>query len=155
MTFKKGHIAWNKGKKHPIARLNPQVFKKGSTPWNKDKHWSKEMKNKLSNAHKGLNTGKKNYFWKGGIIKRKDYIYIWSPNHPYTNNDNYIAEHRLVMETHLGRYLKPEEKVHHLDGDVTNNKIENLYLFLNKSKHTTYHHFLKNCVRGILVWQKQ
>lgn len=40
----------------------------------------------------------------------------------------WVFEHRLVMEEHLGRPLKPDEVVHHLDGNVTNNQLENLQL---------------------------
>ena len=49
-------------------------------------------------------------------------------------------EHRLVMEEHLGRKLKPQEVVHHIDGDKSNNKLSNLALFPTKSAHTKYHH---------------
>ena len=33
---------------------------------------------------------------------------------------------RVIMERHLGRKLSPNEDVHHIDGDVTNNDIDNL-----------------------------
>ena len=33
---------------------------KGSKPWNTGKHWSNEVKQKISDANKGLHTGKKN-----------------------------------------------------------------------------------------------
>ena len=33
--FVKGYVPYNKGKKHPVAKLNPQIFKKDCIPYNK------------------------------------------------------------------------------------------------------------------------
>lgn len=40
-----------------------------------------------------------------------------------------VLEHVAVMEEHLGRRLAPGENVHHLYGDVTDNRIEHLELW--------------------------
>ena len=50
-----------------------------------------------------------------------------------------VYEHRLVMEKHLGQPLKIGEVVHHIDGDITNNHIDNLILFPNVAAHLAYH----------------
>jgi hypothetical protein len=42
-----------------------------------------------------------------------------------------ILEHRYVMERHIGRALLPGETVHHKSGDKTDNRIENLQLFVS------------------------
>lgn len=49
-----------------------------------------------------------------------------------------ILRHRWVMEQHLGRKLKPSEKVRHLDGDKLNNDIDNLVImsdYLHSKTH--------------------
>ena len=85
-------------------------------------------------------TRDKSHNWKGGkIITTSGYILIYSSNHPF-NCRRYVREHRLVMEKYLGRYLTPKEVVHHKNGIVNDNRLENLKLFKNDSEHTKFHH---------------
>lgn len=73
--------------------------------------------------------------WKGGRVLRKGYMQIYSPEHPMRTKLGYVAEHRLVMETKLGRYLLRSEVVHHIDGDPLNNNPDNLGLFASNAEH--------------------
>jgi len=85
--------------------------------------------------HPDVWRGKNHNGWRGGRHKNRDgYVYVYKPNHPNARNGRYVFEHRIVMEKHLGRYLKSNEIVHHKDGNKTNNNISNLYL-TTKEKH--------------------
>lgn len=103
------------------------------------KKLSKETKRKISESRL-KNTG--------GMIKDKaGYILISAREHPFSSNSGYVREHRLVMEKHLGRYLLPEEQVHHNDGNPENNTIENLRLFASNSEHMAFHGEKLNSVK--------
>lgn len=54
--------------------------------------------------------------------------------HPENTKGYVTYEHVLVMEKKLNRPLEPGEGIHHIDGNKSNNTIENLYL-CNHSSH--------------------
>lgn len=87
------------------------------------------------NGHNNrLLKGEKSPSWKGGRWKSKGYWKVYAPQHPFCDGHGYVFEHRLIMEQYIGRYLTPEEEVHHINGKITDNKIQNLQL-LTKSEH--------------------
>lgn len=53
--------------------------------------------------------------------------------------NKYVFTHREKMEEKIGRKLTSTEIVHHIDGDKSNDDIENLYLCKNNSKHQELH----------------
>lgn len=72
-----------------------------------------------------------NGYWKGGRSRHKaGYIVIRVPEHPRAVKTAYVFEHILVMEDLLGRYLRPEETVHHRNGVKDDNRPENLELWI-------------------------
>ena len=88
----------------------------------------------------GHGSGEENSRWIGGRINHAGgYIYIHKPEHPMSGKRGYVLEHRLVMEDFIGRYLKPEEVIHHVNKNRSDNRIENLMLFNNKREHLDYH----------------
>lgn len=94
--------------------------------------------------------GNKSPSWKGGKNKSSHgYILIYKPTHPFAYNNRYVFEHRLKMEKKLKRYLQPQEIVHHKNGVLDDNRIENLQLIKNTGFHCHLHKKLnfKNATR--------
>lgn len=69
---------------------------------------------------------------------------------PECNEGWLILEHRLVMEKFLGRPLRPEEEIHHIDGNRENNKIENLILFKKKAEHVSFERKQRKTISTIM-----
>lgn len=79
-----------------------------------------------------LLAGKKKVAKNGTLPKRvsKDgYVRVHDRNHKRATKCGFVLEHIKVMEEHIGRDLLPHENVHHLNGDRSDNRIENLELW--------------------------
>lgn len=73
--------------------------------------------------------------WKGGRKLVGRYWYVYAPWHPLATKQRCVAEHRLVAENKLGRYLTHHEVVHHRDRNPQNNSPGNLEVFPTNGAH--------------------
>lgn len=95
-----------------------------------NKTCGKTCADKLRATHTGRRPA--NYL---GRTKTTDgYIYVRRPEHPAASRKGYVAEHRLVVEERLGRYLHQSERVHHRNGVRSDNRPENLEIWLLGTK---------------------
>lgn len=96
---------------------------------------SNETKKKIA-AHQ---TGNGNSVWNNGrTIANGGYVMLLVRNHPHADVNGRVKEEHLVIEKHIGRYLIPNEVVHHKDENKQNNKIKNLQVMTRK-EHSAYH----------------
>lgn len=83
-----------------------------------------------------------NSSWKGGKTMKKGYIYLRCVGHPNASKvGHYVKESHLIMEKHLGRYLTDSEVIHHINGDTTDDRLENLKLMPKSGdeSHCSHH----------------
>ena len=64
--------------------------------------------------------------------KGDGYIKVWLPSHPNSDKTGHVLEHRLVMSEDINRPLESHETVHHINGNRSDNRIENLELWSGK-----------------------
>lgn len=60
------------------------------------------------------------------------------PQHPLADKHGMVVEHRLVASEKLGRLLTSEDHVHHINGDRSDNRPENLAV-MSRAEHGRLH----------------
>lgn len=74
------------------------------------------------------------------MIDAAGYVRVWvGGDHPEADSKGYAKEHRLVMAERLRRTLGKEERVHHVNGKLDDNRPENLWLFPTHGSHGAWH----------------
>lgn len=100
----------------------------------------------------GIEAGPRNPAWKGGRQKPvQGYVRVFAPTHPRALKGR-VHEHILVAEVMLGRYLFPEEVVHHINEVRDDNRPENLQV-MTKSAHKSLHFSQKR--KFMIVFAKE
>jgi hypothetical protein len=87
------------------------------------------MTEAYSRAH--IVRGEQHHSWKHGL---------WGGYKRITTIDQRrMQEHRYIYEQSIGRRLKKQERIHHIDFNKLNNNIDNLVLFKNNGEHRKCH----------------
>lgn len=90
---------------------------------------------KLREQKVSMKTGANSPYWKGGVYNSDGYVRHCSGK--FKNK----LEHVIIAEGVLGRKLKKEEVVHHINGIRDDNRNENL-MICTKSYHTWLHRMI-------------
>ena len=99
-------------------------------------HKDKESLSKIKSESR---KGEKTWNFKGYRRRTSNgYVEVYVPEHPSTDKNGNIMEHRYVMEKALGFILPKEFDVHHINGDKLDNRLDNLAV-VTHSGHTKLH----------------
>lgn len=109
---------------------------------------STESRAKLSEKAKGRYLRENSSQWKGGrYLTQSGYVGVMIEILPpemqalariMSKKDKYIQEHRIVAAFTAKRPLTPSEVVHHLNGDKSDNRPENL-IIVDRKDHSVLH----------------
>lgn len=94
---------------------------------------------------RGAKPGPENHQWKGGrVIASSGYVLIRvGVDHPMADVRGYAYEHRVQAQASTGRALRDDEHVHHINGNKSDNRPENLEVV------TAAEHCLRHRTAGV------
>lgn len=106
--------------RYQVAECNRPHFAKGMC----SAHWQRQKAGKsLSTPLRAERKPRASKGHRGRVVDYNGYVTDVGPN----GKREY--EHRIVMQVHLGRDLRPGENVHHKNGNRQDNRLENLELW--------------------------
>lgn len=111
--------------------------------------------------------GELNASFKGYEITKNNHkcveVRVYVPTHPFADKNGRVLKHRLVVEKNMHLFdsiyfvningylvLRQEYEVHHIDGNHSNNSIENLQI-LTKSEHCSLHNHTREQKRDSIT----
>ena len=69
-------------------------------------------------------------------INENGYIKVLTDN-------GWMLEHKYIVEKYIGRELKENEVIHHINENKKDNRIQNLWLFDSQNEHASFHNKIK------------
>jgi hypothetical protein len=89
------------------------------------------------------------WHWKGGrAVAENGYVRVYLPEHPAAQANGYVGEHHLVAEQELGRPLRPDEAIHHLNKVPYDNDPKNIIVLASHKDHAKLHAWLRRSATG-------
>ena len=135
---------WKGKQRKPFSKKHRERISAATRAQHVDNHPTRGKKSPAGAAAKrgkrNPNYGKRGAAapgWKDGTTKFRGYVLLYMPKH-HRARGNYVAEHVVVAEQQLGRKLRRNEVVHHINGKKDDNRSENLYV-TTPSKHYKLH----------------
>jgi hypothetical protein len=145
--------------KHQLAMLLQQglyiqeICRRTRLPETSVRRWATDLGLTIPTCRSGPLQGPDHPEWRGGrTYDKHGYVRVWMPMHPQANNSGRCWEHRIVCETVLLRYLRPEEVVDHGDDHPRHNWPGNLKVYKTNAEHrrATLTGRLKSSPRGVI-----